>query len=112
MLTGTNLLYTKQYNLRIVAQVIRVAGPISRAEIARRTSLTGQTVSNLVRELVDLGLVAEAERRREGGRGAPSTALVINPGGAYAIGLDFNRDHLTGVLVDLAGTVRQRAYIE
>lgn len=111
MLTGTNLVYTKQYNLRIVHEVIRLLGPISRADIARHTELTGQTISNLVKELLSLGLVVEAERRREG-RGAPSTALAINPDGAYSIGLDFNREHLTGVLVDLAGNVRQRAYVE
>lgn len=111
MLTGTNLIYTKQYNLRIVHEVIRIYGPLSRADIARHTELTGQTVSNLVKELLGLGLVYEAERRREG-RGAPSTSLAINPDGAFAIGLDLDRDHLTGVLVDLAGTVRQRVHVD
>jgi len=111
MLTGTNLVYTKQYNLRIVHEVIRVFGPISRADIARHTELTGQTVSNLVKELISLGLVYEAERRREG-RGAPSTSLAINPDGAFSIGLDLDRDHLTGVLVDLAGNVRQRVHVD
>ncbi len=111
MLTGTNLVYTKQYNLRIVHEVIRRFGPLSRAEIARRTELTAQTVSNLVRELLAFGLIYEAERRQEG-RGAPSTALALNPDGAFALGLDLDRDHLTGVLVDLVGVVRQRVQIQ
>jgi predicted NBD/HSP70 family sugar kinase len=111
MLTGTNLVYTKQYNLRIVHEVIRQFGPISRADIARHTALTGQTISNLVKELLELDLIVEAEQRRQG-RGAPSTALAINPEAAFSVGLDFNRDHLTGVLVDLAGNVRQRAHVE
>lgn len=111
MLTGSNLLHTKQFNLRIVHETIRLRGPLSRADVARHTALTGQTVSNLVKELIELGLVTETARRSEG-RGAPSTDLASNPDGAYAIGLDFNRDHLTGVLVDLAGTVRQRAALD
>ena len=111
MLTGTNLVYTKKYNLRIVHEVIRLFGPISRAEIARRTELTGQTVWNLVRELLALRLVQEG-RRTTGGRGAPSTAIMLNPDGAYAVGLDLDRDHLTGVLVDLAGTVRHRVHLD
>jgi predicted NBD/HSP70 family sugar kinase len=111
MLTGTNLVYTKQYNLRIVHEVIRQFGPISRADIARHTALTGQTISNLVKELLELDLIVEAEQRRQG-RGAPSTALAINPEAAFSIGLDFNHHHLTGVLVDLAGKVRQRAHVE
>jgi predicted NBD/HSP70 family sugar kinase len=111
MLTGSNLLHTKQYNLRIVHEVIRLYGPLPRGEIARRTNLTGQTISNLTKELIELGLIREGERRQEG-RGAPSTALAINPDGAYAVGLDFNRDHLTGILLDLAGTVRRRIDVE
>ncbi len=107
MFNGSNLLHTKQFNLRVVLQAVRLFGPLSRADIARRTALTGQTVSNLVRELLDFGLVVESARRIEG-RGAPSIDLAINPDGAFAVGLDFNRDHLTGVLVDLAGAVRQR----
>jgi predicted NBD/HSP70 family sugar kinase len=111
MLRGTNLVYTKQYNLRIVHEVIRVFGPLSRADIARRTELTVQTVSNLVKELLECGLVYEAERRQEG-RGAPSTALALNPDGAFAIGLDLDSDHLTGVLMDLTGSVRQRLHLQ
>ena len=111
MLTGTNLLYTRQFNLRIVHEVIRLYGPLSRADIARHTELTGQTITNLVRELLMLGLVREGEPRAEG-RGAPSTTLALNPDGAYAIGLDLDRDHLTGVLMDLVGRVRQRVNIE
>jgi predicted NBD/HSP70 family sugar kinase len=112
MLSGSNLLRTKQYNLRIVHEVIRLFGPLSRAEIARHTHLTGQTVSNLTRELLSRGLVQPAERRSHGGRGAPSTALAINPDGAYAIGLDFNREHLTGLLLDLSGQVRHRLHVD
>ena len=111
MLTGTNLVYTKKYNLRIVHEVIRVHGPLSRADVARQTQLSVQTVSNLVKELLDLRLVQEGGRRSEG-RGAPSTELTINPDGAFAVGLDLDRDHLTGVLVDLAGHVRQRTHLE
>lgn len=111
MLTGTNLVYTKQYNLRIVHEVVRRFGPLSRADIARRTELTVQTVSNLVKELTALGLVFETARRRQR-RGAPSTAVAINPEGAFTIGLDLDRDHLTSVLIDLAGNVRQRAHVD
>jgi predicted NBD/HSP70 family sugar kinase len=111
VLTGTNLVYTKRYNLRIVHEVVRVHGPLSRADVARHTQLSVQTVSNLVKELLELRLVQEGGRRSEG-RGAPSTELTINPDGAYAVGLDLDRDHLTGVLVDLAGHVRQRMHME
>lgn len=111
MLTGTNLKYTKAYNYRIVLETIRLHGPCSRADIARSTSLTAQTVSNIVRELMDAGLVLKDGQRQEG-RGAPATTLKINPDSAFSIGLDFDRDHLTGVLLDFSGKVRERVHYD
>lgn len=111
MLTGTNLKYAKVFNHRIVMETIRLHAPISRADIARQTSLTPQTISNIVAELIGENLVREAGKRQQG-RGAPSITLETNPEAAYSVGLDLDRDHLTGVLVDLSGTVRQRIHHE
>lgn len=111
MLTGTNLKYTKAYNFRIVLETIRLNGPLSRADIARRTGLTAQTISNIIRKAIRSGLVIEGDLVREG-RGAPSTSLTLNPDGAYSIGLDLDKDHLTGILLDLNGVVRQRVHEE
>jgi predicted NBD/HSP70 family sugar kinase len=111
MLTGTNLTYTKAFNHRIVFETIRLNGPISRADIARATNLTAQTVSNIVNRLLKRDLIMEGKRTQKK-RGAPSVTLAINPKGAYSIGLDFNRDHLTGILVDLAGNVIDKKYFE
>lgn len=107
MLTGTNLKYAKLYNVRIVLETIRLFGPLSRIDIARKTELTAQTVSNITRELMDADLILEANRIQEG-RGAPSIMLILNPDGGFSIGLDLDKDHLSGILVDLNGNVRQR----
>src|SRR5256885_17202988 len=96
VLTGTNLLNTRQYNLRIVHEVIRLYGPLSRADIARHTELTGQTITNLVRELLTLELVHEGEPGAEA-RGAPSTMNELIPDGANAIDRYLDLAHLTGV---------------
>lgn len=107
MLIGTNLKFTKAYNVRIVLETVRLFGPLSRVEIAERTELTTQTISNITRRLIKAGLILEADRLKKS-RGAPATLLKLHPEGAYSIGLDLDKDHLTGVLVDLAGNVRQR----
>lgn len=107
MLTGTNLQYANSYNIRIVLEAIRLYSPISRMEIARRTQLTAQTVTNITKKLLQLGLIVESEKLQEG-RGAPSIMLKLNKNAAFSIGLDFDKDHLTGVLVDLNGVIRQR----
>lgn len=111
MLTGTNLQYAKSYNIRIVLESIRLYGPVSRVDVARRTQLTAQTVTNITRELLQAGLIVEAERIQEG-RGAPSILLRLNPDGAFSIGMDLDKDHLTAVLIDMMGNVRQRANLD
>lgn len=111
MLTGTNLQYAKSYNVRIVLESIRLYGPVSRVDVARKSQLTAQTVTNITRELLQAGLIVEAERIQEG-RGAPSILLKLNPDGAFSIGLDLDKDHLTAVLVDMMGNIRQRTNID
>jgi len=111
MFTGTNLTYTKAYNFRIVFETIRLTGPISRAEIARRTNLTAQTVSNIVARLLEQNFIREGKKLQKE-RGAPSTNLIVNPDGAYSIGIDYNRDHLTGILVNLEGNVVSKYFYE
>lgn len=102
MLKGTNLEDAKVHNLRTVFETIRLLGPLSRADVARRTELTPQTISNIVTQLLERALVAETGRK-QGKRGPSSAQLEFNPGGGFALGLDLDREHLTGVLVDLNG---------
>ncbi|MCA1802976.1 MAG: ROK family transcriptional regulator [Rhodothermaceae bacterium] len=111
MLTGTNLQYANNYNIRIVLETIRLQGPLSRIQIARRTNLTAQTVTNIVKKLLSASMIYESDRLNDG-RGAPSIMLQINEDAAYSIGLDFDKDHLTGVLVNFLGKPRQRITME
>jgi predicted NBD/HSP70 family sugar kinase len=111
MLTGTNLQYAKSYNIRIVLETIRLRGPVSRIEIAKSSKLTAQTVTNITRELISQGYIIETKKIKDG-RGAPSILLDINKDSAFSIGLDLDKDHLSGVLVDLMGNVRQTVDIE
>jgi predicted NBD/HSP70 family sugar kinase len=111
MLKGTNLQYAKSYNVRIVLESIRLYGPVSRIDLARRTNLTAQTVTNITRELLKASLIQEAQRSQEG-RGAPSILLQLNPDGAFSIGMDLDKDHMTAVLVDMTGAVRQRTNLD
>jgi len=111
VLRGTNLEHARVHNLRTVLETVRLHGPLARSDVARRSGLTPQTVSNLVTELLRQGLVREGGQR-QGARGRSPTLLSVEPSGAMSIGLDLDRGHLTGLLVDLAGNVRARTYLE
>ena len=60
MFSGTNLPRVGGYNLNVVLSSIQAADGISRVEIAKQTGLTAQTVSVIVRRLIEQGIVMRA----------------------------------------------------
>ncbi|MFZ1993448.1 MAG: ROK family transcriptional regulator [Solirubrobacteraceae bacterium] len=94
--------------LRIIEALYR--HPLSsRADLARHTELSRATVSTLVEELVQAGLVEEAASSgpasvgAEGGVGRPPVLLSLVSGAAFALGLDFGHQHIRVALCDLSG---------
>lgn len=107
MNAGTNLEQAKDYNRRVIFDAVRQHGPTTRAELARMTGLAAQTISSITNALRELGLIRLGERRK-GLRGQPAVELEVDPEGGCTIGLNLDRDGMTMVLVDLAGTIRER----
>ena len=83
--TGTNLLHAKNHNRRAVLDAVRRHDGLSRADITRITNLSAQTISNLVGELEETGLLLAGEPIRQK-RGQPARPYRLNPDGGYAIG--------------------------
>ncbi len=106
-LFGANIEHAGLHNQRVVLHAIRIAGPSTRAAIAGVTGLTPATVANITNRLLEEGYLERAGQRR-GGRGQPATRLVIRADGAFSIGINIDRDHLTMVAADFSGTVRAR----
>ncbi|WP_405681665.1 ROK family protein [Streptomyces sp. NBC_01238] len=106
--SGANLPTLRSHNAALVLELLRVAGErgISRLELAERTGLTPQAVSKITARLRAEGLATEAGHRASTG-GKPRTVLRLVPDAGHAIGLHLDRDELTVVLVDLAGTVAE-----
>ncbi|MFD2262081.1 ROK family protein [Lacibacterium aquatile] len=107
---GTNLDYARAFNRRVIIEAVRLQGPITRAELTRLTHLSAQTISNIVAELVESGLIL-VEGRRTPRRGQPGTDLALNPNGAATIGLAIEQNALTAVLLNLTGEIKARRSI-
>ncbi|MEZ0494293.1 ROK family protein [Kineococcus sp. TBRC 1896] len=106
MRRGANLPWVGDYNQAVVLEGIRRHPGTSRTELAAASGLTLQTVSNIVRRLLDRELVQEGGvPARLRGAGKPRTALSVRPGQALAVGVQFEREHVDAVLLDLAGDV-------
>ncbi|MDO8360783.1 MAG: ROK family transcriptional regulator [Devosia sp.] len=99
----------RQSNQRAVLTQIGIEPGLSNADLARRTELAPQTVSAVLADLEQAGLLLRGEVRR-GRRGQPATPLFTNPDGAYVIGAEIGWTHLEVVLVNLRTQVigRQR----
>lgn len=104
---GTNLPRVGGFNRAVVLDAIRTRGEISRVELAECTGLTAQTMSNIVRALMADGLVTESGRAPSTG-GKRRVLLRVVPESCSAIGLHLDPERITGVLLDLAGSVRLR----
>ena len=93
----------RDINRQIVLNYVRELGPISRAEIARETALQRSTVSLIVDELTDHGLVEESSGESTGGR--PPSLLSLRTADAVAIGVDLGTINTVIAASDLAGRV-------
>ncbi|MFC4535061.1 ROK family transcriptional regulator [Sphaerisporangium dianthi] len=102
MQMGTNLPKVGSYNRAVVLEAIQVSDGISRVQIAERSGLTPQTVSVIVRRLLEDGLVVEDGSLPSSG-GKPRTILRVDPAAGYAVGIHFDPGELSYVLADLAG---------
>ncbi|MFI6937670.1 ROK family protein [Streptomyces sp. NPDC050418] len=95
----------RRTNLGLVLRLLRDAGPRPRTQIATETGLPKATITNLVAELVELGLVREGEAARDGAVGRPSRTLEIDGRAVCGIGLEISADRLSLVALDLRGEV-------
>ena len=104
---GSNQVGMRQFNERVVLQAIRQHGSLPKADLARLTGLTAQTIGLITTRLEDDGLLIRHERVR-GRIGQPSVPMALNPDGAFAIGIKIGRRSADWLLVDFTGAVRRR----
>ena len=97
----------RDINKQIVLNYIRARSPISRADIARESSLQRSTVSAIVDDLAYEGLIEEIGTGDSTG-GRKPTMLRLRTGFPAAIGVDVAPRETTIALADLAGNIMQR----
>jgi predicted NBD/HSP70 family sugar kinase len=98
----------RQYNERVVLHAIRLHGSLPKADLARLTQLSTQTVSLIIDRLHADGLVIKQAAVR-GKVGQPSVPMALNPDGAFSIGIKIGRRNCDTLLLDFTGQVRERA---
>lgn len=100
---GSNLTNVRAHNERLVLSLIRDQA-LSRAEIARLSALSPQTITLIIRALSEDGLITQGTPVR-GRVGQPSVPLSLNPEGAYFYGLKIGRRSADLLLMNFMGNV-------
>ncbi len=99
----------RRANLSLVLRHLQSRGPRSRAAVAAEVGLNKATVSSLVSDLVDRGLITEGQVDRTGTVGRPGQLLHVARGRVAGIGAALNAAYLDVVARDLSGhTITQR----
>ncbi len=103
--SGANQSEVRAYNERLMLSVLHQDGAMPGSEMARRTGLSSQTVSVILRKLEQDGLVLRGESRK-GRVGKPSVPMDINPEGLFSFGVKIGRRSTDLLLTDFRGTIR------
>ena len=102
---GFNQKKVRAYNERLVLSLIQRHGALAKSDITRRSGLSAQAVSVIIRELEKDGLLLRGEPIR-GRVGQPSVPMSLNPEGVFSFGLKIGRRSADLILIDFTGQPR------
>jgi predicted NBD/HSP70 family sugar kinase len=109
---GTTQQSSAPYNRRIVLDVIRRQGRISRREIVELVSLSPQTVANITNDLQTIGLIVARRLKGAKSRGQPPIAFELNPNAGNSIGISLEPGRVSAGLVNLVGEILERREVD
>ena len=91
-------------NRNLVFNLIQRQGPIARADLARISGLSPATVTGIVNELIEIGLVHEIGTGESSGGRRP-VQLCINRGAGVVVGIKFMEQNISSAVTDLDAQV-------
>jgi predicted NBD/HSP70 family sugar kinase len=100
----------RRYNRRLVVHVVRLSGPLSRARICDATGLQPATVTNIVGELIEQGLVHEVglSRSKSTAGGRPQVLLDLRADALRVAGVYVGIRRVYVSIGDVKGAVLAR----
>ena len=103
MKRATNSALMRIKNEKIILSLIN-KGPVSRADIAKKTGLTKAAVTIIVDDLKQRGIVTEKYGKSDR-VGRNPVMLFLNEKAFFAVGVNITRHHITVGITDLCGNI-------
>ena len=100
----TDIPIARQISMHAITRALLANGPTSRAELAKLTGFSKQTISDVVRDLEDAGWLAPLGRTA-GRPGRSAVTYAINGRAAAAGAIDLGGSKVHAAVVDLLGEV-------
>jgi hypothetical protein len=97
----------RTHNTQLVLKTIYESGEISRADVARSTSLARPTISEVVTDLIEQGLIEELGYGPSTGGKRPVLLDIVNDS-RHLICLNLARESFCGALINLRGEIVHR----
>lgn len=102
----------RRHNLAAVLDLLHRRGPLSRSQLARRTSLNRSTIADLIGELGRLDLVDERPGVSRAGPGRPSPVARVRSEGAVVLSLELSVDSVAVATIGLGGRVYNQVRVD
>ena len=97
-----NQLVAKLNNKNVITELLIRKAPISRIELSKITGLSKMTVTNIVNELADEGII-KTLGAEDTALGRKPIALAIKPESRNFLGIYISRNHINAMSGDLSG---------
>jgi predicted NBD/HSP70 family sugar kinase len=105
--------HARAHNRSLVLQHLFHEGPTSRADLARATSLTRVTISDLVSVLITEGLVEELGTRPGQRVGKPAILVGLRTDAYQIVAVDLTEHgHMRGAVLSLTGQIQVRRQLD
>lgn len=108
-IAGVNQSGVRDHNERLILSLLQRHRAVPAADLARRTGLSKPTVSTILRDLEEDGLIRRGAPVR-GKVGKPSIPIELEPDGVLSIGLKIGRRSADLLLLDICGNVREQLH--
>ena len=93
------------YNRLLILKLLRKHRQLTRTQLAEHTQLQNSTMSYIIRDFINRGIVIESGKRESGAGNKKQTYLQVNPKMGWVIGIVIQNVYAELVKVDYAGTI-------
>lgn len=97
----------RQMNSSTILNLLKSTAPMAKNDLAKATGLSAPTVTKIINDLIEIGIVQEVGVGESYG-GRPPVLIDFRKDGGFVLGTNISNDHITAIMVDFTGEIIAR----